>query len=147
MKERLETDLKSALKRGDSELVSILRFLLAQVQSEEIKNRGEGKPLALSDEAVIAILKSEAKRRVEAIEMFKTGGRADLVAPEEKAVAIIREYLPAELGRDQVVDVVRRLRANGFDDFTTLMKQSMAELKGRADGKLVSDIVREVLNG
>ena len=144
-KERLSEDVKAAMKQGNADLVSTLRFLLAQIQTEEIKNRGNGGDGTLSEEAVIAVLKSEAKRRNEAMLMFKEGKRDDLVLQEEKAMTIIKAYLPPEIGRDQVKAVVQKLNDAGSNDFTSLMKGAMAELRGQADGKTVSEIVKEVL--
>jgi uncharacterized protein YqeY len=146
IKERLTEDLKGALKRGDSDLVSTLRFLLAQIQNEEIDSRGRGGSETLSEEVVTAVLKTEVKRRNEASLLFKEGGRNDLVGQEEKAVRVIRNYLPPELSREKIVEVVRRLRANGFNEFSTLMRETMAELKGRAGGREVSEVVKEVIN-
>ena len=147
IKERLLGDLKNALKNGEAELVSAIRFLLAQIQNEEIKSRGQGGSEGLSEEATLAIIKSEAKRRSEAVEMFKKGGRDDLVAKEEKDIAIIKAYLPPELDRDEITAVVKKLHAGGLSDFNSLMKAVMAELKGKANGKEVAEIIREVLNG
>jgi uncharacterized protein YqeY len=147
IKERLSEDLKSAMKQGNSDLVGTLRFLLSQIQNEEIKNRGTGGDGTLSDEAVITVLKGELKRRNESIEMFRDGKREDLVAQEEKAVSIIKKYVPAELSREEVIKVVSKLKESGLGDFNTLMKSAMAELKGKADGKVVSEVVKEALNG
>ena len=147
IKERLSEDLKNAMKKGDAELVSTLRFLLSQIQNEEIKNRGDGGTGVLSDEAVLTVFKGEAKRRNEAIQMFKDGGRNDLVSREEKSMTTIKAYLPPDLSRDEVIAIVKKLKEGGLGDFNNLMKGAMAELKGQADGKIVSEVVKEALNG
>lgn len=147
IKERLSEDLKNAMKKADADLVSTLRFLLSQIQNEEIKNRGDGGTGILSDEGVLAVFKGEAKRRNEAIQMFRDAQRNDLVSKEEKAMEIIKTYLPPELSRDEVSAVVRKLKEGGLTDFNSLMKAVMAELKGKADGKIVSEVVKEALNG
>lgn len=147
MKERLEADLKSALKNGQTEVVSVLRFLLAQIQAEEIKKRGQAEEPLLSDDVITALLKTEVKRRVEAVEMFRNGNRNDLVEQEEKALVIIRQYLPEELSREQIEALVKKHQAEGQNDFNSLIKAVMAEAKGQADGKQVSEVVKQALNG
>ena len=147
IKERLSDDLKNAMKSGNTDLVSTLRFLISQIQNEEIKKRGQGGDGTLSDEAISALLKGEVKRRNEAIQMFKDGKRDDLVFQEEKAVTMIRQYLPPEMGHEEIVVIIRKLKDGGLSDFNNLMRTAMAELKGQADGKEVSEVVKEVLNG
>lgn len=139
--EKVKGDVTSALKQGNRERADVLRYLLAQVHNKEIELRG--KPIG--DSEVLDVFAKEAKRRREAIELFKQGGRADLVKKEERELAILMEYLPAQLDRAAVEGVVDRLIKSGTSDFNTLMREAMKELKGKADGKLVGDVVKTKL--
>lgn len=144
LKRQLLQDLNTALKEKQAEKVSALRYLLAQLQNAEIKKR-EASREELSDEEVIAVLKSEVKKRLEAIALFRQGGRDDLVQSEEAELKVVQSYLPAELSREEVLAVVKRLTATHGDSFNSLMKAAMAELKGQASGQMVSEVVKEVL--
>ena len=98
----------------------------------------------LSDEEVTAILQKEAKKRKDSIELFKQGKRDDLVTKEEGDLKVLYEYLPAELSRDEVVAMVKTAKAGGANDFSSIMKEVMKLANGRADGKTVGDIIRDV---
>ncbi len=138
--EQISADLKSAMKSGERARVDVLRFVLAGLQGAEKDKRAP-----LLDEEAIATLQKEVKRRREAIELFKKGNRADLVEKEEGDLAVIAAYLPKELSSDEIEKAVDELRAKGFADFNSLMREAMKELKGRADGKTVGEIVRRKL--
>jgi hypothetical protein len=143
LKARLEANLKESMKGADRFRVGILRLLLAALHNEEIARRtGSAGELSESDE--IAVLKREAKKRREAIEIYAKVGRNDLREQEEKELAVIGEYLPAEMNREDIRRVVEKL-AETNKDFPGLMKEAMKELAGRADGKVVAEIVREIL--
>lgn len=144
LQERLKADLYQAMRKGDTHRKEAIRMIRAAVQNAEIEWQ---RPV--SDEEVQGLIAREIKRRVEAIELFRKGHRDDLVASEEIEVAILREYLPQQLGREQVTEVVQRIvsetGASGPAQMGPVMRQVMAELKGKADGRLVNEIVREVL--
>jgi uncharacterized protein YqeY len=143
--ERLEADLKEAVRARDAIRISTIRLVRAAVQNAEIARR---RPL--TDEELIAILRSEVKRRREAIEEFDRGGRNDLVQKEELELAVLMGYLPVPLGeqeiRDLVVEVVAEQGATSLRDFGRVMSQVMRRVAGRAEGKTVERIVREVLS-
>ena len=139
--EKVKGDATGALKQGSRERADVLRYLLAQIHNREIELRG--KPIG--DPDVLDVFAKEAKRRREAIELFKKGGRADLVKKEEGELAIIMEYLPAQLDRAAVEQVVDRLIKGGASDFNAVMREAMKELKGKADGTLVGDVVKAKL--
>lgn len=135
---RLKEDLKGALKSKNQEVLSVLRYLAAQIHNAEIDKKG----VELSDQEVLQVLQKEAKKRRESIELFKQGGRDDLVRQEESELAIIKTYLPEEIKREEIEKVVGEIAAEG-GDFNAIMKTAMQRFAGRADGRLVSEVVKE----
>ena len=124
-----------------------LRNILAQVKNKEIAliKRAEG----LSDEEVIAVIKTMVKQNLESIEQFKKGGRQDLVDKEEAELKILQFFLPPQLSRDEIKvivnDIVKNLQASGPKDTGRVMKEVMPRVAGKADGKLVNEVVKEIL--
>ncbi len=145
VQDRLREDLKVALRERNSERLSIIRVLLAECKNAEIARMH-----ALDDAEVIEVLSREAKRRVESIDAFRSGGRSDLVTCEEEALAVIKEYLPAQMSRDEVVRLAREsitvVGATGPKDKGKVMSHLMPSVKGKADGKEVNEIVTEMLS-
>jgi uncharacterized protein YqeY len=140
--EQINSDLKTAMKSGDKARVDVLRFSLsglnAAKKEKEIKEPGA----VLGDEEVVSILQKEAKKRKESIELFRRGKRDDLVQKEEADLGVIMGYLPKEMSRDEIEKVVVELKGQGFTEFNTLMREAMKVMKGRADGKLVGEVVK-----
>ena len=134
------------MKAKDGNRVSVLRFLLSSIKYREIEKKD-----ALDEDEVLAEITSSAKRRRESMEAFAEGGRMDLVEKEESELAILQEYLPELLSPDEVQgvvqEVVQAVGATGASDFGKVMKELMPKLRGKADGKLVSEIVKETLSG
>jgi uncharacterized protein YqeY len=143
--ERIQQDLKESMKAKDGNRVSVLRFLLSAIKNREIEKKD-----ALDDEEILAEITSSAKRRRESMEAFKEGGRTDLFEKEEAELAILQEYLPEQLSpeeiRSVVMEVVDAVSASSASDLGKVMKELMPRLRGKADGKLVNEIVREVLS-
>jgi uncharacterized protein len=143
---RLETDLRAAMRAGDTVGRDVIRYLLAAVKNAEIDKGG---PLAPVDEA--AVLRRQAKQRQESIEQFRAGKRDDLAEREEAQLAILSRYLPAELSDDELRSlaeaVVREVGASGPKDMGKVMPAVIARAEGRADGRRVSAVVRAVLAG
>ena len=139
--------MKAAMKSGDKARLEVLRFTLASLNPVQKEKALKDPQAVLSDEEVIAILQKEAKKRKDSIELFKQGNRADLVTKEEGDLKVIYEYLPAELSRDEIVAMVVAAKANGANDFSSIMKEVMKLAKGRADGKMVGDVIRDVERG
>ena len=133
------------MKAKDGNRVSVLRFLLSSIQNREIEKKEP-----LDDEEVLAEITSSAKRRRESMEAFKEGDRMDLVEKEAAELAILQEYLPEQLSPDEIKDVVQEVAqavgATSLNDLGKVMKELMPRLGGKADGKLVNEIVREVLS-
>lgn len=143
--ERLENEFKEALKARDESKVSILRMLKASIKNRQIEKRA-----SLSDDEIYDILNSFIKRGRESIEQFSKAGREDLAEKEREEIRIIQSYLPEQLSEDGVrrlvEEIIEETGAKGMGDIGKVMKAIMPRVKGRADGRLVNDIVREVLN-
>ncbi|MGH2405718.1 MAG: GatB/YqeY domain-containing protein [bacterium] len=142
--QRLQEDLHRALRAGDALRVSTIRLVRAAAHNAEIE-RGR----ALRDEELEAVITHEAKRRREAIEAFAKGGRDDLVRKESSELAMLSEYLPAPMSEDEMSSVVAEtaagLGARGERDTGKVMAAVMPKVRGRADGAVVSRLVREWL--
>ena len=144
LEERIRTDVIAARKGSEAFRVDTLRFLVAQIGNRAIEKRGTGTADPLTDTEVVEVLQKEAKKRREAAEVYARGGRADLAKKEEDELTILAAYLPAMMSREEVTAAVRRVAKSG-GDFKAVMPKVMAELKGKADGKLVAEVVKEVL--
>ena len=162
-------DLKDAMKAGDETRKATIRMLRSAINAAELEKRSafvngqraegidmesltlNGAQFALTDEEVLAVIQKQAKQRRDSITDFKKGGRDDLVAAEEAELAVIEAYLPRQMTRDEVLAAARKAAADlGISDMSgmgPLMKHLMADLKGKADGRLVNQVVREILSG
>lgn len=142
--EKIADDLKVALKTGDKDRVSVLRLIKSTMKNKEIE-----KKTALTDEEIQAILRSFVKRGKESIEQFSKAGRSDLVEKEKKELSVIQDYLPRQLSEDEVKkvvsDIMNEQGLSGPKDLGKAMKAAMARLRGQADGKLLNNIVKEML--
>lgn len=144
LRERIDADLKEALKSGAKEKVSTLRMLNAALKNKQIDKR---RPL--TEEEVVETVRSLIKQRKDSIEQFARGGRQDLVDKETAEAAVLEVYLPPQLSRQEVEamvrDAVAQTGAQGPKDMGKVMKALMPMLAGRADGKLVSELVKNAL--
>ena len=145
LKEKLEADLWQAMKDRDNVKRSTLRLLLAAIKNAEIAKRG-----SLGNPDILGVVAREVKQRNESIEAFKQGDRQDLVAQEEAEMAVLKEYLPRQLSREEVIiearQVIEEVGAQGPRDKGKVMSRIMAQLKGKADGREINEIVTELLN-
>ncbi len=146
LQQRLTEDLKEALRKGDKAALSSIRLVLAAIHNSEI---AKGTPL--EDNEVLGVLSKEARQHQESIDAFKTGNRPDLVAQQEAEMAILMRYLPQQMSRQQIEEAVRRVieevGARGPSDKGKVMSKLMAQLRGRADGREVNQVVTELLAG
>lgn len=144
LKDRLNSDLRQAMKSGDKARRSVLRLVLAGIQNAEI-----AKQAALEDSDVLGVIAKEARQRQESLEAFKQGNRQDLVAQEEAALAVLGAYLPEQISRDEIIAAARRVidevGAQGPGDKGKVMPRLIGELKGRADGREINAVVTELL--
>ncbi len=125
--------------------LGVLRFVLSDLRNVQKEKNAKQPGAALADDEVITLLQKEAKRRKEAVSLFREGKRDDLVKKEEADLAIIYEYIPKELSTAEIAVMVDELAAKGFADFNSLMRETMKLVKGRADGKTVGDAIKKKL--
>jgi uncharacterized protein YqeY len=144
MQERIEADLKSAMKAGDKTRVATLRLLLAALKNEKIQAQR-----ALTADEFEAVLRRAVKQRRDSIEQYARGGRQDLVDAESRELVIIEEYLPKGLSDAEIEAALRDIiRDKGFSaskDTGLAMKELMSAHKGRVDGKKAQEIARRLL--
>ena len=145
LKDRIESDLKNALKNKDAVKVSTLRFLKSAMQNLAIEKRKD-----LEDSDIISVIKRQVKQRKDSIEGFKQGNRMDLVRKEELEHGILTSYLPEEISRENIILIVKEAiaesSAGSLKDMGSVIKLVMAKAKGQADGSMVSAIVKEELS-
>ncbi|MFN2432088.1 MAG: GatB/YqeY domain-containing protein [Gemmatimonadota bacterium] len=146
VKARLREDLKSALKAGESARVGTLRMILSELRNEEIEKGRE-----LTEDEFLALVSSGVKSRRESAEHFRGAGRGELVAQEEAEIAVLRGYLPAQLGDAEldalVLQAVAETGASSPREMGKVMGWLMPRVRGRADGAEVSRRVKEKLGG
>ena len=144
VKDRLQEDLRAALRARDERRKSVIRLSLAAIVNVEME-KGE-----LDENEVAAILQTQANRRRDTIAELKEFERSDLLADEEAELAILEEYLPDLLSREEIAEearkVIEAVGAAGPKQTGVVMGQLMPRLKGRADGRLVNEVVRELLS-
>lgn len=144
--EKLRDDMKLALKNRDELRLSTIRLLLSSVSYAKIEKGSE-----LTDDEVCQVLAREAKRRRESIEAAELGGRSDIAQKEKTELSIIEEYLPRQLDESEIETIAKRIAAevgaNGLKDRGKVMGRLMQEIKGRADGRVASEVVERVLRG
>lgn len=146
LKEKLMEDLKGAMKGGDQFKVEVIRGTMAAIQSKAIDNRGAGLNDILTDSEIEDVLRKEVKKRKDSAAMFQTGDRADLAAKELKEIEVLASYLPKELDSAELeVKVKAIIEAIASKDFPVVIKEVMGQLKGQADGKTISELVKKLL--
>lgn len=142
--ERLNNDLKEALRSGDDNRKSVIRLLLAALKNQQIENRA---PLDYQQE--LSVLQREAKRRKESIEEYERLGRPDVAEKERRELEIIQSYLPAEMSEEEIRQIVAQAilttGAQSPKDLGKVMSVVMPQVRGRADGKVVSNLAKEML--
>ncbi len=139
---QLTDEMKTAMKAGDKKRLSTVRMLISAIRYAQIDNPEMGE----ADE--IKVLQKEAKKRRESIVAYKQAGRDEQRIIEEEELKVIEEYLPVMMSEDEVRKVVERIVKEGdFANFGMVMNGVMKELKGKADGGMVSKMVKEVYQG
>jgi len=144
LRERLTEEMKVAMKGKDDLRLSAIRLVRSAVKNREIDQKRE-----LDDQGIAEVIASLAKQRRESIRLFREAGRNDLVEKEEKELAVLLAFLPQQLSREEVAELVLQAitesGARGAGDMGKVMKVLMPRVSGRADGKVVSEVVREKL--
>jgi hypothetical protein len=142
--QKLDDDLKVAMKASESLKVSVLRMAKAALKYRQIE-KGE----VLSDEDILSVLSGLSKQRRESIEQFSKGGREDLAEKERQELSILQWYLPQQLTQEEIdhiiVEAIRESSAGGIKDMGKVMRLIMPRMKGAADGKVVSQRVKDIL--
>jgi hypothetical protein len=146
LKERLNEDMKAAMRAREELRLSVIRLVRASVQNVEVEKRSE-----LDDAGVVEVLEKEAKKRREAIEEYTKAKRTDLADKEQKELEILNAYLPQQMTMDELRAVVQaciaEVGATSRKDTGAVMKALMPQIRGRADGKAANQIVQEMLGG
>jgi hypothetical protein len=146
LREKLDEDLKSAMRAKDSLRMNTVRALKSAIKYREIELM---KPL--DDGGILGVMATEIKRRRDSVEQYRAGNRADLADKEEAEIKILQEFLPQQLTREEVeakvAEVITRVGAQGPKDMGAVMKALLPEVQGRADGKVVSELVKQRLAG
>lgn len=149
LKQRLQDDLKAALRAGDERRKSVIRMALAAITNAEIEKGRQSGEIELDQDELVAVLQKQAKQRRETIEELEGVERPDLLAAEREELAILEEYLPEQLSREEIADearkVIEEVGATGMRDMGPVMGRLMSKLKGRVDGHTVNEVVRELL--
>jgi len=144
LEERLLEDMKAAMKAGKKDELSVIRLLRAQLKDTRIEKGAD-----LDENDVVVALQKAAKKRKESIELYRRGNRQDLVAKESFELEVILKYLPETLPENEVQKIIQdkisKLNLTGEKDIGRLMGALMAELKGKADGKIVQQLAKEAL--
>ena len=144
LKQKLTDDLKQAMRAGDKVRRSVIRLVMAAIKNAEIARHA-----ALDDTDILGIIAKEARQRQESIEAFRQGNRQDLVAQEEAELAVLKEYLPRQMTREEIIaaarQVIEEVGAQGPGDKGKVMPKLIAQLKGKADGREINAIVTELL--
>lgn len=162
LKEKIEADFKQALIQRKKIELSILRMLKAEILNKEkekryalvkeepnLSNQELEKKSILTDEEVLSVILSKIKKGREAVTEFKKGNREDLVKKEEAEIEILKKYLPSQLSekeiREMVTAIIEKTKAESIKDMGKVMAELMPRIKGRAEGALISKIVKELL--
>ena len=157
LREQLEADLRDSLRAGDETRKRTLRLLLTSIRNAEIPpesagpaNGGERQRIGLDDAAVLDVIRKEVKQRRDSIDAYTKANRPDLAAVEESEAAVLSRYLPAQLAREEIATVARRIieqvGAHGPADKGRVMPVIMGELRDRAEGRDINAVVTELLS-
>jgi len=145
LKERIDADLKDAMRSKDELGTSVLRMLKSAVKYKEVEPGGH----ALDDGGVLAVIQTLIKQRRDSVEQFRAGGRPELADKEEREIVKLQSYLPAQMSPDELRTEVRsaiaQVGAKGPKDMGAVMKALMPKVQGRAEGKAVSEAVKAEL--
>ncbi|MFH0805301.1 MAG: GatB/YqeY domain-containing protein, partial [Patescibacteria group bacterium] len=153
LREKIQSEIKTAMQEKEAQKLSVLRMVLAAVLNKEKEKRAKlskeeqdesklGELSKLNNDEVLEVISSEAKKRKDSIEQFKKGNRHDLADQEKSELKILEEYLPEQMGEDEVrkiiIEKIQELGASGLQDTGKIMGAIMGQLKGKADGCLVN---------
>ncbi len=148
LKDQLNNDLTDAMRARDEDRMRAIRMLKAAISNLEIartdpKNPQHGQPVTEGDLA--RVVENQIKQRRDSIELYQKGNRPELAAKEEAEIRVLERYMPQQMTRDQIKAEVEKVVADlGTREFPKVLRESAQRLKGRADGRLVNEVVKEV---
>jgi uncharacterized protein YqeY len=147
LREQVQADLVASMRARDEDRTRTLRLLRAAIQNLEVartdpENEQHGQPVTEDDLA--AVVERQLKQRRDSIDAFQKAGRQDLVAREQSEVAVLQQYRPPLMSRDEIAAHVRAIVGELGSDFKQVMPRAARELRGRADGREVNEVVREL---
>lgn len=144
LKQKLQEDLKSSMKNKDNTKKSVVTLIRASIKQYEVDNRVE-----LNDSEVIDIIAKLLKQTKDSLEDFKKANREDLVTQAEAEIEVLKEYLPQQLSEEElnkiVIETISEVGATSMKDMKKIMSSIMPKVKGRADGKLINELVKKNL--
>jgi hypothetical protein len=145
IKDKLQQDVKDALKSGDSKKRMVLGMVLSAIKNKEIEKKGE-----LSDDDVVAVISTEIKKRKDSVEQYEKGGRPELAEQEKKEAEMLMTYMPEQMSEEDIRNEVKKtITETGIKDIKEMGKligAVMVKVKGKADGQVVSRLVKEELS-
>ncbi len=148
LKEQLNEDLKDAMRAKDQDRMTAIRMLKAAISNYEIartdpKNPQHGQPVTEAD--LTRVVENQIKQRRDSIELYQKGNRPELAAKEEAEIRVLQKYMPQQMSREEIRAEVEKVMADlGTREFPKVMRESASRLKGRADGRLVNEVVKEM---
>jgi len=145
LEEKLVDEMKQAMKSNDKLRLSTIRMMRSAIKNKEIEQRKK-----LDDEGIFKVIQGMVRKSEESIEQFKAGGRMDLVEKEQKEVETMKSFLPQPLSREEILRIIdqsiEETQASSLKDLGKVMKSVMPRLEGKADGKLINQLVKEKLS-
>ncbi len=145
LEERLVEEMKQAMKSNDKLRLSTIRMIRSALKNKEIELRKK-----LEDEDVVKVIQAMVRKGEESVEQFQTGGRMDLVEKEKKEIGILKSFLPQPLSQEEILKIIdqsiQETQASSLKDIGKVMKSVMPKIGGKADGKLVNQLVKERLS-
>jgi uncharacterized protein YqeY len=145
LEERLVNEMKEAMKSGDKLRLSTIRMIRSAAKNKEIELMKK-----LDDEDIFKVIQGMVRKGEESVEQFQTGGRLDLVEKERKEIDILKSFLPQPVSQEEVLKVIdetiQETQASSLKDLGKVMKAVMAKLGGKADGKVINQLVKERLS-
>jgi hypothetical protein len=149
LKQHIQEELKDAMRSRDEMKSRVLRFIVAAIKNEEVNARTDGRGGMLSDADVLALIRREIKQHEESLLEARNANREDLAAEQTAELELLRAYLPQQLSREQIIEIakatVAEVGATSAKQQGLVMKALLPKVKDNADGKLVSEVVRELL--
>jgi uncharacterized protein len=147
LKEQLVEDMKAAMKSKETQRLETIRLLRAAIQRYEVDSTDPKKPnygKATTEDDLIGVLQKEIKQRRDSIEAFEKGGRIDLADKERAEIVVMEHYLPRQLSREEIAVAVSTIIQREGKDFRKVMPLASKELKGKAEGRLINEVVKEL---